>query len=310
MIRLRRSRKARLVSRFGIEAPRPSPERHGVAIVVIAKNEAAYIRDWLAFHSLAGVREFVLYDNGSTDATTKIASSVPGVAATVIPWQLKTSTNRKKLDLHCQVMAYCHAICTFGQRFRWMAFIDIDEFIVPRFHNTIPEALGTVAEFSNVSLPWSMFGHCGNIDMPEEAVPFVYDRCARDARAELLNFKCIVDPCTVTQVGVHKFLTDQMGNRTSNMLGKAVPYKRRNRSGFVTKEIVQLNHYFLKSRAETEEKIRAGSVSGIDPVRREARIRKMARLIEADTIEDNAAISFLARHGIGSSEEFRGRFDG
>ena len=300
--------KRRLISRLDIQPPRPLPERHGVALVVIAKNEERYVSDWLAFHSLAGVREVILYDHGSTDATPQIARSFKGLNVSIIPWQMDASVPRRRQILHRQVLAYCHAICAFGSKFRWMGFIDMDEFIVPRVHKTIPEALASVTEFANVSLPWVMFGHSGNADIPGAAVPFAYRRRADDSVSGILKFKCIVDPCTVTQVGVHMFLTNEMGNRTSNMLGRTVPYKRRNQEGFAVNDILQLNHYYLKSVAETEHKIRSSAVSGMDPERREESIRRNARLIESNTIEDNAAVVFLSRHGIFSSDEFRWRY--
>ena len=94
------------------------------------------------------------------------------------------------------------------------------------------------------------------------------------------------------------------------MLGQTSSYKRRKLGGFVTKEILQLNHYYLRSKTETENKIRGSAVSGADPDQREAVIRRKARLIESDTIEDRAAITFLERHHISSSEELRCLFGG
>ena len=304
-----RARRFRRIHKVNVQAPQPSADRHGVAIAVIARNEAPYIRDWLTFHSLAGVRDILLYDNGSTDRTALIAQSFSGTGTTIIPWKMEAAPPRSRLPFGTQALAYCHAICTFGHRYRWMAFIDIDEYLVPRTHSTILEALEEVTEYSSLSLPWTMFGHSGNTTMPDGAAPFAYTRRARESRSEILNFKCIVDPCTVTQVHVHKFLTDQMGHRTSNMLGQAVSYKKRKQSRFVTNDILQLNHYYLKSSQETESKIRRPSASDADPIRREAIIRKKAAIIESDTVEDAAALEFLARHRIYSSKDFRSRFE-
>lgn len=304
-----RTRKFQRIHKVNVQAPQPSPGRYGVAIAMMVKNEAPYISDWLTFHSLAGIGEVILYDNGSTDGTALIAQSFSGMATTVIPWHLDVTAPKSSLPFGCQALAYCHAICTFGQRYRWMAFIDADEYLVPRTSNTIPEALEEVTEYCSVSLPWAMFGHSGNIDMPEQAAPFAYTKRARTSDSEILNFKCIVDPCTVTQVHVHRFLTNRMGNKTSNMLGRTVSYKKRKQDKFVTNEILQLNHYYLKSSEETEEKIRRPAASGADPIRREAKIRRKAAIIESDTVDDTAALEFLARHQIYSSQELRRRFE-
>lgn len=42
-------------------------ERVDLAICAIAKNEGRYIREWLSYHYLVGVRRFFIYDNGSSD---------------------------------------------------------------------------------------------------------------------------------------------------------------------------------------------------------------------------------------------------
>lgn len=300
----RGSRSTHSASRMDITTPSPLPERYGVAIVAIAKNEELYIRDWLAFHSIAGVREIILYDNQSTDSTAEIAESFPGVSTKIIPWEFQTALPKWRGRIDCQVAAYAHAICTFGGRFRWMAFIDVDEFIVPRMHHTIQQALYTVSGFSNISLPWTTFGHLGHAEMPEATVPFAYDRCARTPHAGIFNFKCIVDPCEVIQVGVHEFKTRNMGNKTANMSGQVVSCKKRNES-FSTNEILQLNRYYLKSKNETGRRIRKGEMFGKFSARYGEEVRRNARLIESDTVEDKAAIEFLSRHEVHSSSDLR-----
>ena len=65
-------------------------------------------------------------------------------------------------EIHNQVLAYAHAASNFGGAFRWMAFIDADEFLVPKQAASIPEALAHLGEARNVSLPWHMFGRSGH----------------------------------------------------------------------------------------------------------------------------------------------------
>ncbi len=195
-----------LASRLDITIPSPLPERYGFAIVVILKNKKLYIQDWLAFHSIAGVRKIILYDNQSTELTAQIAESFPGVSAAVILWELQVALPKWRRLIHCQIAAYSHAISTFGEKFRWMAFIDVDEFIVPRMHDTVQPALYTVSGFSSISLPCTAFRHRGYAKTPETSVPFAYDRYDKKAHSDILNFKC-VDPYEVTQVSIQKFKT-------------------------------------------------------------------------------------------------------
>ena len=59
------------ISKIGIVPPRPEPGREGVAVALIVKNEARHIGEWAAFHRRAGVRRFLVYDNGGTDGDAR-----------------------------------------------------------------------------------------------------------------------------------------------------------------------------------------------------------------------------------------------
>jgi hypothetical protein len=297
-------RKPRRASRIRIESPKPAADRYGLALVVIAKNEGRNILDWLAFHALAGVREVILYDNLSTDDTAKLAAGFPDVKVTVIPWDMQAHLLGPAVILPRQILAYCHAISTFGSRFRWMGFIDIDEYIVPKSALTITEALEPLEAFSNISLPWVMFGHGGHDAAPDTPAPFAFGQRANAMTGPLLNFKCIVDPCAVTQVSTHKFETADMGAHTANTRGETAWVKARTTKGFVTDEVLQLNHYYLKSRIEMNAKIAGSAVSGVAQSQREAAIREKAALIETNPITDTAAVEFLQRHGIPDAAAF------
>ncbi len=303
----RTAKKAR-ASRISIKPPEAVAQRYGIALVTIAKNEESKIEDWLTFHALAGVREVILYDNLSTDRTAEIARNFKGMPVTVIPWQLHTQTCSPVLILPRQILAYCHALSTFGGQFRWMAMIDIDEYIVPKTHATIPEALETLSMHANVSLPWTMFGHNGHDIPPSAPVPFSYTRRAAKAEGPLLNFKCIVDPTEVTKVSVHKFETARMKRRSANTRGVVAHNKQRKNAKYVTQDLLQLNHYYLMSRQETEEKLMRGAVSGVPLERRTASVREKQDLIEAQATSDRSALDFLSRHGIDTADTFCAKY--
>ncbi|MEJ8561184.1 glycosyltransferase family 92 protein [Yoonia sp. GPGPB17] len=295
-------------SRIAIRPPVAEASRAPLALVLIARNEARRIGDWLTFHALAGVSHVYLYDNGSTDETAQIASAFNGCAVTVIPWRLDTSEAKSGMILPRQIIAYAHAICTFGGAYQRMGFIDTDEYLVPRAAKTLPEALSGM-DSPNISLPWTMFGHSGHRTVSEDAVPFAFQYRAAAATGPLLNFKCIVDPCNVTQVSTHKFHTASDGNMSANTLGFKAPNTKRS-DAFVTQDVIQLNHYYLMSEAEMQAKLSGPAVSGSARDQRAAAIMRKAALIEKAPVQDTSAVDFLARHGIESSSELRSRFTG
>ena len=156
------------ISKIGIVPPRPLPGREGLAVALIVKNEARHIEEWARFHRRAGVRRFLVYDNGGTDGTLDILrAALPEAALTVVPWAQVFSDARMGREIHNQVLAYAHAASNFGGAFRWMAFIDADEFLVPKRAASIPEALAHLGDAVNVSLPWHMFGRSGHDAAPE-----------------------------------------------------------------------------------------------------------------------------------------------
>ena len=200
------------ISRIGMVPPQPEADRHGLAVALIVKDEARHIGEWAAFHLRAGVRRFLIYDNGGRDATMAILREVlPEAARTIVPWRQVLSDAWLGREIHNQVLAYAHAASNFGGAFRWMAFIDADEFLVPKRAETLDAALAHLGEARNLSLPWHMFGRSGHQSPPEGGVLRNYLRRARDPMSEVRGvraFKCVVDPCHLTAVRVHSMETD------------------------------------------------------------------------------------------------------
>jgi len=219
----------------------------------VVKNEARHIQDWLRFHAQAGVTDFFIYDDGSDDDTVARARALVGVNVVVVPWRMTGSFRKPQAHFSRQVLAYAHALENFGPAFRWMAFVDVDEYIVPQEAATIAEALAPLDGVTNVSLPWTMFGPNGHVDRPAVPDPFAYTTRAAVRADAILNFKCIVDPCDVSEVRIHRFQTRSLLDRTSNDIGQLSDNARR-AGDFLSNSSLQLNHYFTRSDADLAEK--------------------------------------------------------
>ena len=283
--------------RIEIEPPKPSDTRHGVAIVTHLKNEESYIAEWVLFHKAVGIRHFFIYDNGSTDRTLDILSDLLArTELTVIPWIFGLKDVRNDQLLNSQVVAFAHAIRNFGSDFRWMAFIDTDEFLLPKTGRTVEEALKGASDFPNISLPWHMFGTSGHVRRPDGPVLLNYTMRASDPMSRLKNasnFKCIVDPCAVSEVSVHHFKTIEYGDTTSNDAGMTFSLKERKKPEFYSNKFLQLNHYYTKSREELEKKLSRGPASPASMQRYVTRVTIAVENIEKDQMNDNAAAKFV-----------------
>src|ERR1019366_7951356 len=131
-----------------------------LAIAAILRAEAPFIDEWLAYHRLMGVDHFLLYDD---DPRQNLGTLTERHRAYV--------TVFGKAEFDCtpdgrnrQTRAYEHSLKQ--TRCRWVALIDVDEFIVIRKHPTIVEFLREFENAEAVALTWHMFGHNGYFENP------------------------------------------------------------------------------------------------------------------------------------------------
>ncbi len=279
------------VSRLSLTPPPPAADRRGITVVAIVRDEAAYIGEWAAYHAAAGVDRFIIYDNGSTDGTKEIiANTLPAEILTLIPWNQTLRDRYRGITLHNQVLAYAHAVSNFGAACRWMAFIDIDEFIIPKAAS-IPQALASLSEVRNISLPWHMFGTGGHKTQPAGGVVENYlmrEKTPAEGGRAIRNFKYIVDPCHVTHLRVHSAEVD--GEAVSvNDTGLKMPHRQRFSPAFYSAQTLQLNHYYTRSEKEFQAKVTKSLMVSWHNKRYATKIPKVAREIETDPVKDTTA---------------------
>ena len=231
-----------------------------------------------------------------------------GTTVVVHPWSLKVSAGQSTV---CpQPAAYVHAVMCYGHKHRWMAFIDTDEFIVPRQHGTIIEALDSLGKYSNISLAWSQFGHCGHVTKPSEPCAFAYMLRHQPDVYHDHYFKCIVHPTKLSMIYGHYYRTTDMGTTTSNDKGQVVENKcRPSTSGFVSSEHLQLNHYITKSMEETNAKMQR-IMHGWLVAKRKFEIYNYINEANTNLVEDVAILDFLRRHGINNSQDYNQYING
>ncbi len=126
---------------------------YDLAIVAVFKDESAYLKEWIEYHLLAGVNHFFLYDNDSSDNPQEILQPyIENGTVTYIPYP----------GSRAQLMAYYDAVSDFKFLCRYMAFIDIDEFIFPQSNKSIVEVADEILsgdEFpAGLCINWHCFG--------------------------------------------------------------------------------------------------------------------------------------------------------
>lgn len=138
--------------------------RRALSIAAIFKNEAPYFKEWIEYHKLVGVDHFYLYNNGSTDTfREELAPYIQNGDVTLIDWPDQNKENWKNIVwawvYTTQVSAYEDAIARAKNTSKWLAIIDIDEFLVPMKSDSLPEVLTRYEKaFPGIEVHWRMFG--------------------------------------------------------------------------------------------------------------------------------------------------------
>lgn len=128
-----------------------------VAICSIFKNEAPYLREWIEFHRIVGVEHFYLYNNCSEDNFEQVlAPYVEEGIVELIDWSFEPKTRQDWLKIQRQAY-YDGASRALGET-KWLAIIDIDEFIFPVKDKTIQRFLQDFENEASVGINWQNFG--------------------------------------------------------------------------------------------------------------------------------------------------------
>lgn len=223
---------------------------HYLSVCAIAKNEGKYFKEWIEWHRNHGVTKFYIYDNGSTDNTREILT--PYIKSGLVDYTYWPGYRK-------QLAAYDD--CLEKQRFssRWIAFIDLDEFIVPIKDKTISDFLRRFEAFAAVEINWLIYG---SNDRKEKTPGKVMERFkSHSAPEHPLNrhVKSIVNPRKVfTMIGCHE--AAKISGYAADSHGQ--PVKRSFRDRKPQQDIIRINHYAVKSYEEFIEKQAKGRASG------------------------------------------------
>ncbi len=176
--------------------------QYTLSICAIFKDEAPYFKEWIEFHRLVGAEHFYLYNNGSTDNFHEVLDPyVQNGIVTIIEWpnlqQKETETSQYNWVHSTQIPAYEHAcrISTAGKT-KWLALIDVDEFIVPTQQKNIVAILEKYESHPGIMALWHTFGTSGVVTIPANKllIECMHKTCAPDHDFSYKLVKTILKP--------------------------------------------------------------------------------------------------------------------
>jgi glycosyl transferase family 92 len=168
-------------------------EQPYLAACTIYRDAASYLAEWIEFHRLAGAERFFLYDNGSTDDHRDVlAPHVEDGTATVHEWPLPFLGRRGRAG--AMQRAFDHCLLTHRDDARWIAFLDLDEFLFSPAGTPIPELLPEYEQYAALCVSRAEFGTSGHRTRPDGLVieNYVHRRPVRPDQQ--VASKSIVDP--------------------------------------------------------------------------------------------------------------------
>jgi hypothetical protein len=209
-----------------------------LSICAIYRDEADYLAEWVEFHRLVGVERFFLYNNFSEDHHRDVlAPYVEEGVVTIQDWPV--------LDGRVgQIPAYNDCLRWHRHDSRWIAFLDLDEFLFSPGGESLPSVLADYEQWPAVAVRWAMFGTSGHKTRPPGLVIENYQR-----RIDFdggINMKTVADPTRVTTcLSAHHFGYPYLSAVDENHFpvhGTRAPTDSSAR--------LRLNHYHWKSEEE------------------------------------------------------------
>lgn len=223
-----------------------------LAVCAIFRNEAPYLREWIAFHHLAGVDRFHLYQNRSEDDYESVLRPfIDQGLVRIIDWPTHPPS---------QLEAYQHFINENSGKPWWVAFLDCDEFLFSPSHEKIGEAIEAIArpDWGAIGVNWMCFGSSGQDAPASGLVTERFSLRPTDSFAPNRHIKSIVrmDKVAGTGSNPHWFRTN--GGTFSESGGELTgPHSPRPAHSFL-----RINHYHTKSRQEYMLRIARGNADG------------------------------------------------
>lgn len=222
-------------------------KKYNLAIVAIAKNEQDYIKEWVAFHKVMGFDKIILYDNDSTD--NMVEKIKPFINNNYVIYN-------KIHGLKQQLNAYNDALKRYSNLFRYIAFIDCDEFLFPvdsrdTVLSVVEKAMKKNRRAGGICVNWAMFGSSGHETKPQGLLieNFIYRSIVPGKGTGCI--KTICNPDLVKRFDHSHYPIYKTGIYNITLEGKKC-------SGWLNpiNEYVglRINHYFTKSKEQWIER--------------------------------------------------------
>jgi len=148
-----------------VEKPRKNKYKYFLSIATQFQQEGRFLKEWIEYHKLIGVDHFYLYNNNSTDDFLEVLEPyIESGEVDLIDWPSDPSRSWA-MSQYCSVR---RAIYDYQDETRWLAIMDVDEFLVPLEHYSLIDFLNEHEKYGQIVVMWRFFGTSGVEKIPED----------------------------------------------------------------------------------------------------------------------------------------------
>lgn len=223
--------------------------KHFLSVSVSYKSDPGNLMEFLEYHILVGVDHFYICNNDEnpTFANYILAPYIAEGYVTVINSCHMFHNTR----INRQAEAHNHVLNLSKHNTKWLAMLDMDEFLYPIHKNNLKEVLAEYEDVSALAVSYACFGSSGHTLKPDMQIE-AYTKRAKDNWDWNFLTKTIGQTAWLEGCYHHHYFKIRNGLRDENRLF-CDWYKP-----FSGKKI-RINHYLTRSAEDYQEKIRRGN---------------------------------------------------
>ena len=223
------------------------------SVCLVIKNDHDLLVEWLEHYQRIGFEHIYLIDNGTRPPHAEYLREY--IQSGYITYMYVT-------QYPCQTESYNHILRHHRHETNWIAFFDSDEFLVLKKHNNINDFLREYENYAAVSVVWYMFGSNGHFTHQEKTIPSYYKRARHnDIENGQYYYKTIAMTDRTIYFEFHNGFhcngfTAVDETKTPTFVCKPLQINQ------INTNIIQLNHYVVRSLEDFQNKSRRRSGDG------------------------------------------------
>ncbi|KAL3152497.1 hypothetical protein ABBQ32_001532 [Trebouxia sp. C0010 RCD-2024] len=240
----------------GKGAPTGDDDSQYFALCVAAKDQHLDIDEWVVHHQKLGAGRIYVYDDNSDPPMRDQLQR--HIQSGLVDYHFIGRDNHTTIE-RPQLWVYNECIQQYRNRHKFIAFIDVDEFLFLRDPSfaSMPALLRQYEDYGGLAVNWILFGSSGHIHRPKGGTLANYWKCVPLSHPENLHVKTIANMKYVAHTsGTPHFFFYNEGKAAVNEKFEVVEGARTHKNMI---DRVAIYHYVTKSKEEFGSKTARGS---------------------------------------------------